>query len=276
MSSIIDALKKSAQNRSSQQESAANTINFSQESPPQSRRGFWLLVLLLLLVVGGLLAWQQGWHHAVMAQAQSWLGSTPEQPAAATQTNEPTEPPAARPGPTAKPATPPTTRLTPPKAAEVKAQSAAEKSRNDTPTTTAEQATQSNPEPAAERPPAVPSEPVAEDTITVVENRNSSETETAPETPTEEPAADDRMMLQPQLQQDYLLIHQIDFAIRKNIPPIKLNIHIFDPDPDKRMVILNGVKFLTGDVIEELVTVDEIVKEGVVLKFENIRFLVPK
>ena len=106
------------------------------------------------------------------------------------------------------------------------------------------------------------------DEITLISDKKAEEAKVA--------EADNRKMLEPKLTQDYLLIHQIDFEIRKNIPPIKLNIHIYDPDPANRMIIMNGVKFVTGDMIEELVKVKEIVKEGVVLEFENMRFLVPK
>ncbi len=89
-------------------------------------------------------------------------------------------------------------------------------------------------------------------------------------------AQQNRKDLEPTLKQDYLLVHQIDFETRKNIPVIKLNIHIYDPDPENRMVILNGVKYATGDIIDELVTVEEINQQGVVLKFESVTFLIPK
>ena len=42
------------------------------------------------------------------------------------------------------------------------------------------------------------------------------------------------------------------------------------------MVIINGVKFITGDVIEEAITVQEINQQGVVLEFGGTTFLIPK
>jgi hypothetical protein len=42
------------------------------------------------------------------------------------------------------------------------------------------------------------------------------------------------------------------------------------------MVLINGERFNIGDTIEELVTIEDIVQEGVVVKFENVKFLIPK
>lgn len=288
MSSIIDALKKSAQNRTPQSGSAADSIQFSETPKAQNRRGFWWLVLLLLLVAGGLFAWQQGWHHGVVAQAKSWLGAEPSSPTqeavqpdrlSANNPNKPNKPNKAN-STSDQAEQPAASKLTPPKAAEVKAQSVAQEDRKASQMMQQEPTSKVSSENTETKAEVIAQEqqPVQEnnaDTITVVESRSNQLNAEIPASQSK-PIEDDRDMLQPQLKQDYLLIHQIDFAIRKNIPPIKVNIHIFDPDPAKRMVMMNGVKFLAGDVIEDLVTVDEIVKEGVVLRFENIRFLVPK
>ncbi|VAW45185.1 hypothetical protein MNBD_GAMMA02-1037, partial [hydrothermal vent metagenome] len=77
MSSIIDALKKSDNNRTTESGANVNQIKFGNEQQPKSRRGFWLLVALLLLVVFGVFAWTQRWHHSAIAQAKSWFGSEP-------------------------------------------------------------------------------------------------------------------------------------------------------------------------------------------------------
>ncbi len=269
MSSIIDALKKSDKNRTTETGANVNQIKFSNEPPEKSRRGFWLLVIILLLVAGAVFAWQRGWHHAVIAKAHQWLGEQESSEPVENKTNQ-AQTEAAKPNkqPTANTAKPNTAlqntnranKLTPPKADEVKAKS------NDKKTTKTTTVVAENP--AKADTPKEQTEENKQDTIKLISDNKKEEIKKLLE--------EDRKALEPNLKQDYLLIHQINFEIRKNIPPVKLNIHIFDPEPENRMVIMNGVKFVTGDVIEELVTVKEIVKEGVVLEFENIRFLVPK
>ncbi len=75
--------------------------------------------------------------------------------------------------------------------------------------------------------------------------------------------------------QDYLLIYQLPFSIRKDLPQIKLNIHVFDESPENRLVIINGTKFIIDDMIDDQVLIKDIVKTGVLLEFNNHEFLVP-
>lgn len=260
MSSIIDALKKSDNNRTTESGANVNQIKFGNEQQPKSRRGFWLLVALLLLVVFGVFAWTQRWHHSAIAQAKSWFGSEP----ASQLTPEPT--------------TELTNKLTPPKPNEVKAKSlAVEQAQTDSDSET-QQPLEIQPSTSLSNKDDSKIEITAEDETTEDQSVSSNQTDTDQDVTetTELIAEQSRQDLEPTLKQDYLLVHQIDFEIRKNIPPIKLNIHIYDPDPENRMVILNGVKYATGDIIEELVTVEEINQQGVVLKFEGVKFLIPK
>jgi general secretion pathway protein B len=76
--------------------------------------------------------------------------------------------------------------------------------------------------------------------------------------------------------QKYKYIYQLPFSIRKDIPTLKLNIHVFDENPDNRIAVINGVKFLIGDLIEELVLIKNITQDGVVLEFNGTVFLIPK
>ncbi len=77
-------------------------------------------------------------------------------------------------------------------------------------------------------------------------------------------------------QQKYLFLYQLPFAIRKDIPKLKLNIHVFDEDPEKRIAILNGVRFAIDDTIEEGIFLKDIVEEGAVLEAAGQEFLIPK
>ena len=75
--------------------------------------------------------------------------------------------------------------------------------------------------------------------------------------------------------QEHMYVYQLPFSVRKEIPKFKLNIHIFDEDPNSRVAVINGTKFEVGDLIEEQVLIKEIVREGVLLEFNNHVFLVP-
>ena len=76
--------------------------------------------------------------------------------------------------------------------------------------------------------------------------------------------------------QNYLYVYQLPFSVRKDIPKLKLNIHVFDEVPENRIVVINGVKFAVGDLIDNAVLVKDILQSGVLLEFNEREFLVPK
>ena len=76
--------------------------------------------------------------------------------------------------------------------------------------------------------------------------------------------------------QDYMYLYQLPFSVRKDIPKISLNIHVYDKDPDNRIAIINGVKLSVGDLIENEILLKDIVQEGIVLESNGLEFLVPK
>jgi DNA gyrase/topoisomerase IV subunit A len=77
-------------------------------------------------------------------------------------------------------------------------------------------------------------------------------------------------------QQEYQYVHQLPFSIRKELPKFKLNVHIFDKLPENRVAIINGVRFNIGDMIEETVQVKDIIQDGVLLDFNGEVFLIPR
>ncbi len=78
------------------------------------------------------------------------------------------------------------------------------------------------------------------------------------------------------VEQKYQFAYQLPFSIRKDIPQLKLNIHVFDKETENRVAIINGVRFAIDDMIDDVVLVKDIVPEGVLLEFNNRVFLVPK
>jgi general secretion pathway protein B len=278
MSSIIDALKKSDQNRTNGNQSDVNDINFSDSNTPKSRRGFWLLTLVLLLVAAGVFAWQQGWHQKLLTAFENNdpINESVEK-TSTTPTNQ-------------KPATKPVAsqenkkavinqattnnQLVPPRQQEIKqkAELAKKQALNNTKITVTEKQKQ-----AEVKPQTLEVVESKKEKINLLGTSDNKQQQSKPENPSNKPVTQTvKSSTEPTLQQKYLLLHQIDFAIRKNIPNIKINIHIYDPEPENRMVLINGERYNIGDQIESIVTIKDIVKEGIVVAYENLEFLIPK
>ena len=86
----------------------------------------------------------------------------------------------------------------------------------------------------------------------------------------------DQTAITPVKKQKFLYVYQLPFSIRKDIPEIKLNIHVYDKDPAHRIAIINGVKLSVGDLIENEVLLKDIIQEGIVLDFNDNEFMIPK
>lgn len=60
--------------------------------------------------------------------------------------------------------------------------------------------------------------------------------------------------------------------VRKRLPEFVLSAHIYDEDPSKRFVLINGLKIQEGEESREEIGVEQILPEGVVLNFDGHRF----
>lgn len=58
-----------------------------------------------------------------------------------------------------------------------------------------------------------------------------------------------------------------------NIPPLKLDFHVYSPKPDQRFVFLNMVKLHEGEALPQGVRVDAITPDGVILSYQGTRFV---
>ena len=233
-----------------------------------------------MVVAGGAVAWQQGW---LTAAKDKWFDNTEAVPATGTQVTENNQPQAVKNNPQK---TRVVNKLTPPKPDVIRQKSNRidQKKANDKQPAVATQqpeTTLTQPQKQAEITELTPTEdtikPVAADVISENNQRQAqSKANARQETDKTATSRNELAAAEQSQKQQHLLLHQLDFEIRKSIPPVKLNIHIYDPEPENRMVIINGVKFITGDVIEEAITVQEINQQGVVLEFGGTTFLIPK
>lgn len=264
MSSILDALKKSDQNRPNGDGQKVNNIRFSDaENPAKSRKGFYLLVIVLLLVAGALWGHQQGWFEPLYQKIQSFTAATPDDDAKPTEVAQ--KPEQNKPSQTPK-QNKKSPALKPPKPTAVKQQVATQKEIK---------AHKSEPQKIQDLIPekTKPAEDEAPASLTLESKDN--QTKTTPAEPKKQPT---KPKQQPKAvtQQSHLLLHQLPFSIRKNMPSLKMNIHMYDPKPENRMVIINGQRFNIGDDIEGVATVQDIVPEGVVIASGDVVFLLPK
>jgi uncharacterized protein YdiU (UPF0061 family) len=73
----------------------------------------------------------------------------------------------------------------------------------------------------------------------------------------------------------YRLLYQLPFAVRKEIPEIKLNIHVYDEAPENRIAIINGTRFAIDDMITDQILLKDILVNGILLDFNGNEFFVP-
>jgi general secretion pathway protein B len=71
------------------------------------------------------------------------------------------------------------------------------------------------------------------------------------------------------------LMWELPLATRRNLPEIKLSMHVFAREPAQRFVIINGERRAEGDDVEGLKLI-EIRTDGVVFESDGVRFLYPR
>lgn len=111
----------------------------------------------------------------------------------------------------------------------------------------------------------------------IAESNKNQDTDTKPAIKLSKPGELSQTQTTKQVKaQKYPYVYQLPFSVRKDIPKFTLNIHVYDENPENRIVIINGVKFIIGDLIEEEVLVKDILQDGALLEFNGQVFLVPK
>ncbi len=72
---------------------------------------------------------------------------------------------------------------------------------------------------------------------------------------------------------EYLHSWELPLSVRRNLPSMTLNIHVFSPEPERRFVLVNGERYVPGDVVADGVRLVDIRREGAILDFREHRFL---
>ncbi|MCX5869539.1 MAG: general secretion pathway protein GspB [Deltaproteobacteria bacterium] len=68
------------------------------------------------------------------------------------------------------------------------------------------------------------------------------------------------------------LVQDLPASVQKILPPLKLAGHVYAKDATKRMIMINNRICREGDLIENQLVLEQIVWEGVVLRYQDIRF----
>lgn len=71
---------------------------------------------------------------------------------------------------------------------------------------------------------------------------------------------------------DIPIIQNLPAEIRNRLPALKLSIHVYSDDPDKRLVLINSRRYREGDAVSDDVTLDRITPTGAVLRTRGISF----
>lgn len=69
---------------------------------------------------------------------------------------------------------------------------------------------------------------------------------------------------------------QLPYNVRKELPDLKMSMHVYSATPAQRFVVLNGNRQVEGDELGGDVRIAEIRTDGVVLTYHGQRFLVPR
>ncbi len=72
---------------------------------------------------------------------------------------------------------------------------------------------------------------------------------------------------------EYIRAWELPLSVRRNMPELKLTIHVYSIDEQNRFVLINGERFVTGETIRDGVRLVDIRREGAVVDFRDYRFL---
>ncbi len=69
--------------------------------------------------------------------------------------------------------------------------------------------------------------------------------------------------------------YELPFSVRKDLPSLKLSMHVYAAEPAQRFIILNDSRMVEGNSQEEL-ALREIRPDGAVFEFKGQRFFYPR
>ena len=257
MSTILDSLKKSSNKRDDQEKNSIDNFNFSHSKKP-SKSG--LIMILFLIIVTAVILYF-GYQYINQDNTSQKItnndGSTPKQEQQNKEKNVSESMQTKDIDPN---------KLQKPNSEAVKQQLAETKVKTQQSEPTTRTVVQNEDGDLAELEPTSKPTTTKQSTAEKPMIQLSLQDETNNQQNSEQPEVK---------KQEHLYVYQLPFSVRKEMPKFKLNIHIYDENPESRVAVINGVKFAVDDLIDEQVLIKEIVREGVLLEFTGHVFLLP-
>ena len=252
MSFILDALKKSESDRQRQSGPALFEVRVA---PPRTRLPLWAITIAVLLVVNlGIVMWMLLRHQG---HASSTPGSEPVTPASATVSSTGNPVPMVATSAPAAPGSAPAALAAPPTAVGSAANTAANTAGNAAATPAATSAA------ASSGPSAVNGAP---------DSTNAEDYAPAEEPPASGPGNHVRRATASGVP----LYQDVSATLGRQVPQLRLDLHVFATRPQDRFVMINMHKLREGDSTPQGVHVDAITPEGAVLSYNGSQFLLPR
>jgi len=266
MSTILDSLKKSSEQRSGKDNSAINSFSFANDKQPSKSTAFIIIIILFIVTLAAIYwGYQYLYDDDSVADNDSMPAETMQENTDDKITDAIFKAEASDKSHDKQLETLTTENKKPkPNSAEVKQELIDLQANNSRVNETLAD---------LNKPQIVKDEISKPDTTLVEPDIKIEDSDKGPQEKSEQSSHKE----QPKVQsQKYLYIYQLPFNIRKDIPKLRLNIHVYDEDPAKRIAIINGVRFSINDSIEENITLLDIIAEGVLLEVSGEKFMIPK
>ncbi|HTV98508.1 MAG TPA: general secretion pathway protein GspB [Steroidobacteraceae bacterium] len=256
MSFILDALKKSEVER---QRQAIPGLMDVRTAPPRARFPAWAAALAVLLAVNLAVL-------AVVLTRSGWLDRQPPRPAPRAASSAPAPATAAAATATAPSGTTAPAAAPAPSVAALPAAGGAAATRDHF--SPMDPAPQYAPEiPAADLPP-----PTATQSSRAAHHLASLDSGGQHASRTPDPVLDDDKSDNEVLPS----ISELNLSGQQALPELHLDVHVYATKPAERFVYINMHKYREGDTLQEGPLVEHIRRDGVVLDYRGLRFVLPR
>lgn len=71
-------------------------------------------------------------------------------------------------------------------------------------------------------------------------------------------------------------LRELDAGLRSELPPLRVTMHVYNADPERRFVLIDGRRYTEGSKLSAELELVEIRREGSVLGFRGRQFLLPR
>jgi len=72
---------------------------------------------------------------------------------------------------------------------------------------------------------------------------------------------------------EYVRAWELPLSVRRSLPALTLNIHVFSEELERRFVLINGERYINGDELPDGARLVDIRREGAVVDYRDYRFL---